>query len=178
MRDKDTAPPATTAAAARIGLRWRAGAALALSLFVLGAPAPLHAGCDYPTIVHPSIAHGLESTLAARLSPMLPTSIPFEHHPQPCSGPTCSKRSPLPFSVPPDPVPVGPSEWAAHVLPPIWLNLPTHRLLPNSPATRPIRRATEVFHPPRRVLHTVQALFSISFISWRTPCLLDAPRSR
>lgn len=177
MRDKDTAPPASTAAAIN-GLRWRAGVALALSLFVLGAPAPLHAGCDHGAIVQPSTARSLESTLAARLFPTLPTPLPFGHHPQPCSGPACSKQPSLPFSVPPDPVPVDPSEWAAHVLPPTWLNLPTHRLFSNSPATRPIRRARKIYHPPRRVLHTVQALFSISFISWRTPCLTDVPRSR
>jgi hypothetical protein len=116
-----------------------AGGALALLVVLWCAPSAARAGCgDY--IVTSADQHG---------NPMPPAKpAPADPH-KPCSGPHCSQAPAVPFGPAPTVTPPGGQEWGCPVTGP---DSPTRghvALLMNSPAARPTRLASSVFHPPR-----------------------------
>jgi hypothetical protein len=178
MRETEAGPPSTPAMAAVNCLGWRATASLALAVLGLAAPPPVRAGCDYGPILYTPEAHSRTLALSVRLPSMPSPWLPSDHLPQPCTGPNCSQRAPLPLSSPPVPAPIDPSQWAAHVLPSAWFCPSVDCLEPTLSIGSPIRRARKVFHPPRRVLSAVGTISRILCSEDISSCLEDALRSR
>lgn len=138
-----------TGAAATNWGRILARVVAALSALALGAPI-VHAGCDSGVpITQPQ---------AGRIADAERTSgNPFTHgsekpsggRPRPCSGPTCSGRSPL-LPVSSIPVPAPQPEWACLAVPPALANPEVRWHLWRAGAISSVRIAVDVFRPPRR----------------------------
>ncbi len=124
--------------------RWRRQLAVrglwALVLGVSFAPAHARAGCGEGFL--PLHAAGPTGRTATSSDPPRPAPIP-------CRGPSCSRIPLSPPAVPASlPVHRPDDAGALAPLPPLVASDPLFRLIDGAPV-RPVRRSTDVYHPPR-----------------------------
>ena len=122
-----------------------AGAALALPTGLL-APSSARADCTthYFSLSNTALPFG-ESL------PFRPQSA-GSHGPKPCSGPGCSSHKDLPVAPAPPPPPAGDERWGCALSFAPLLDAPRGGRAYDDTPIRPVRRAAEVYHPPRASL--------------------------
>jgi hypothetical protein len=118
-------------------------ACLTVALF---APAPVRAGCDYPTHIERTAVGSADIT--AKRSALPNPDMPVPSKPCACTGPTCS-RQPLAPSAPPSVESVKISEWG-RLVPRFVFQSPQAENHPQDESLqRPSRHSSTVYHPPR-----------------------------
>jgi hypothetical protein len=120
------------------------GGLVALAGVLLLAPGEARAVCGRYVLITNPTAHPSGDRRPDAAPPM-----PDHGGPTPCQGPACSG---VPAGVPPGPVsevPTGGPEWALLLAPPHPPGQTGARPLDDADSRRPIRRAADIFHPPR-----------------------------
>jgi len=127
-------------------------AALALAAVVLFAPTAARADCA----THIPSFSGFELPFAEAHDGSRhageQSSTPASEAPKPCSGPSCHKHDPLPYSPMPAPAPVpsgGGEEWGCIAAFQLLLSSPLGGLIRDDACVHGVRRIADVFHPPR-----------------------------
>lgn len=120
---------------------------------VLLAPATARASCgDYVRMgQHPAHATSAAAPFPPRDSanvavPVVPTQKPVP----PCSGPSCSRRTPIAPTAPVPPAPVEGKHWGCVDSADLTAGNRPARFTAAESSARPVHRAESVFHPPRR----------------------------